>query len=567
MTSKSFRNRRQRRSVSGHHASPSSSFAQIVKAVRTGRLPPDTVAFDPVLKRAVIACLQDPSIGHQRLAPLWISLFLQDPLHRNLRALSGLAEPGAEHMRRIKASLSDPFLLCGLQSLIIFNSEIEGVFKALRALFLELNQQGCLYEGYFPAVAALGMYCAASGYVFAETGEETERIDSIQRRMEKALAGESGPPDMLALALLACYRPLYRLAGRQRLLDIPLSGPRAALIRQQVLQPQEEEQAKIKIRSTLSGATQNATSAAVRTMYEESPYPRWNTIDIPPAPFTGVKGRWLVAGCGTGRALMQAALAFPDVRFTAIDLSLSSLAYAQRQASVYGARNIEFLQADILAPEWAEEKRFDFIECSGVLHHMENPVSGMERLVSVLQSGGAMFIGLYSARARESVLAAQDYAAVQGFKATPEDIRAFRESLRALPPEHPAAGVTKRRDFFTLEECRDLVFHVQEHNYTLPDIRTMLAAQGLEFCGFHLAAAQAGRGYRQTFPEDTDGLDLENWHRLEQENPTLFTGMYQFLCCRKGNRPRLSTTAQRIVETGFFMLHGLFSETGNRGKF
>ena len=41
-------------------------------------------------------------------------------------------------------------------------------------------------------------------------------------------------------------------------------------------------------------------------------------------------------------------------------------------------------------------------------------------------------------------------------------------------------------DFYSTSECRDLLFHVQEHRMTLPQIKAFLAAQDLQFLGFEI---------------------------------------------------------------------------------
>src|ERR1700721_1357683 len=82
-------------------------------------------------------------------------------------------------------------------------------------------------------------------------------------------------------------------------------------------------------------------------------------------------------------------------------------------------------------------------------------------------------------------------------------------------------------DFYTINECRDLLFHVQEHRMTLPQIKAFLAKHRLAFLGFELAEPP-WRAYRGRFPADTAGTDLDLWHRFETENPRTFLGMYQF---------------------------------------
>ena len=57
--------------------------------------------------------------------------------------------------------------------------------------------------------------------------------------------------------------------------------------------------------------------------------------------------------------------------------------------------NITLVQGDILNLE-KMAKKFDVIECSGVLHHMQNPLAGWKVLASLLTEDGWKNIGLYS---------------------------------------------------------------------------------------------------------------------------------------------------------------------------
>jgi hypothetical protein len=83
------------------------------------------------------------------------------------------------------------------------------------------------------------------------------------------------------------------------------------------------------------------------------------------------------------------------------------------------------------------------------------------------------------------------------------------------------------RDFYSTSECRDLLFHVQEHQFNLLHIKQNLAALGLKFIRFQLPQ-KIIRQYSQRFPEDATATNLDCWHIFEQENPYLFIGMYQF---------------------------------------
>jgi 2-polyprenyl-3-methyl-5-hydroxy-6-metoxy-1,4-benzoquinol methylase len=136
-------------------------------------------------------------------------------------------------------------------------------------------------------------------------------------------------------------------------------------------------------------------SLKVREQYEENPYPRWVNTQLRLQP-TRIS-EWvnetklkiyderiisveaphiLVAGCGTGQHSIGSAARLKSSKVVAIDLSLSSLAYAQRKTGELGVENIEYMQADILNAGKLN-KQFDIIESAGVLHHMDRPCVGL----------------------------------------------------------------------------------------------------------------------------------------------------------------------------------------------
>ena len=119
-------------------------------------------------------------------------------------------------------------------------------------------------------------------------------------------------------------------------------------------------------------------------------YPSLGIAPLQPGQVTEV----LVAGCGTGQESTELAQAIASSRVLAIDLSLASLAYAKRKAIEGGITNLEYAQADLLA--LGGPPAFDFISSVGVLHHLRDPLAGLQRLAALLRPGGFMQVGLYS---------------------------------------------------------------------------------------------------------------------------------------------------------------------------
>jgi hypothetical protein len=83
-------------------------------------------------------------------------------------------------------------------------------------------------------------------------------------------------------------------------------------------------------------------------------------------------------------------------------------------------------------------------------------------------------------------------------------------------------------DFYGLSEVRDLLFNVQEHKFTIPQIKDYLNELGLKFCGFESDIIV--QNFKLSFPHKYDPYDLDKWQAYEEANPGTFAGMYQFWC-------------------------------------
>jgi SAM-dependent methyltransferase len=234
----------------------------------------------------------------------------------------------------------------------------------------------------------------------------------------------------------------------------------------------------------------------------------------------------LIAGCGTGQHSIETASRFSNCHVTAVDLSLASLAYAQRKSNELRFTNIDYLQADILHLHQMG-KEFDIIESVGVLHHMDEPMAGWRVLVDLLKPGGLMKIGLYSELARHHIVEIREGIASLGLGTSATEIRKFRQSLAESHDENHWL-LTTSPDFFSFSTLRDLIFHVQEHRFTLPQIKNCLNELGLKFCGFE--NEDTNSRFRELHGEEADIYNLALWHQFEKSNPSAFAGMYQFWC-------------------------------------
>jgi hypothetical protein len=98
------------------------------------------------------------------------------------------------------------------------------------------------------------------------------------------------------------------------------------------------------------------------------------------------------------------------------------------------------------------------------------------------------------------------------------------EAVAAFPHEGALAFI----DFFSMSGCRDLLMHVQERSYTLPEIARDLDTLKLRFLGFRVPATVQAR-FHAEYPGQW--LELSAWDAFETAHPDTFAAMYQFWCC------------------------------------
>ncbi len=390
--------------------------------------------------------------------------------------------------------------------------------------------------------SALARQCFINEYVFAQSEDETRKVNMLREKLIEALEAKIPIPPISVIAV-AAYFPLYALPHAEKFLAGPWAEAVQAVLTQQVSEPLQELQERAGIPRLTN--IDDEVSLLVQTQYEENPYPRWvklapaanaMTVDdkvrqlFPLVSFNPMgdctKPEVLVAGCGTGSHSINVTQKFIGARTLAIDLSLSSLSYAKRKTREMGLNSIEYAQADIMKLG-SLERRFDFIESCGVLHHLADPWAGWRILLPLLRPGGFMKLGFYSELARREIVRTRAFIAEQGYGSSHEEIRRCRQDMMAARGTGNFAGIFRITDFYSTSECRDLLFHVQEHRMTIPEIEAFLRENDLAFLGFEIRADFL-QAYKRRFPDDQAAINLAQWHTFERENPHTFIGMYNF---------------------------------------
>ncbi|MDQ3495720.1 MAG: methyltransferase domain-containing protein [Pseudomonadota bacterium] len=509
------------------------------------RASPADWPLDEALETLAIRAITTPWTRPIAIAPVLVALLRRQPGITALLELAEAAWPARIRPQGLDVLIAHEALLHALlENAVVPDVGLERLFANLRSWWLEacLAPPQAQHKSMLQLQCAVAIQCQLNDHLYAVTAEEQAWLKSLRAQVLHTLAA-GNVPRADHLATLATYLPLASLPGSQALLYAQGPAPVHSLLDVHVREPLREASLRATLRPLTS--IDDPTSRRVRQQYEENPFPKWRRIARPAVavPLQEYVRRQLGdpdfrlqrqsqrpavlnAGCGTGQHPLETARRLADASVLAIDLSLSSLSYAARMAEALGIDSVRFAQADIVGLDRLD-MRFHLIESAGVLHHMASPLQGLRKLTALLEPGGVMRLALYSRRARIAVVAARELIAQQVHAADAEGIRNCREMILALPRDALARQVARFPDFYSLSECRDLLFHPCEHHYDVPGLVELLDHAGLDLLGFELPP-QLRALFRRMHSDPNALTDAQAWAAFEARYPDSFTGMYQF---------------------------------------
>jgi len=440
-------------------------------------------------------------------------------------------------------SISDlseiPLLLTLMSICPLADLKLEALLKGIRFKLLMSLSELTETPQMFKFQSALALQCFVNEYIYSCSSEEKKALQALEICVKaKLLNSETiSPAEILCLAS-------YRALGEYEWCNIiSVTTEIKEVFTRQVIEPKDEVQRKARI-PCLEQITDDV-SVKVREQYETNPYPRWVKCKLTLKPvliaefvdYSGLRlfdtlirevetPEILIAGCGTGQNSIETGTTYKNSKVLAIDLSKSSLAYANRKTEELGLNNIEYMQGDILNINKLG-RQFDIIESMGVLHHMDDPMAGWKVLVGCLKSGGLINIGLYSELARKNIVSIRREINDLGLSPCDKDMRFFRDLMTNSEASHHKSE-QRSHDFYSLSAFRDLFFHEREHRFSLEQIEDCLLELGLKFCGF--GSKRITDEFKRTNIGVGDAFDLQKWNIYERKNPNVFAGMYQFWC-------------------------------------
>lgn len=250
-----------------------------------------------------------------------------------------------------------------------------------------------------------------------------------------------------------------------------------------------------------------SVSSAVAKLYDTYPFPPEPLLDKAPPGYnwrwnwlaaynfcTGQKPlkeniRILDAGCGTGVGTEYLIHLNSHAEVVGIDLSAGALDIAKQRCQRSGANRVQFHHLSIYDVEQIPGE-FELINCVGVLHHLPDPIRGIQALAKKLAPGGLMHIFVYGELGRwEIQLMQKAIALLQGDKRGDyrDGVQLGRKLFSSLPENNRL--VKREKERWSLENHRDECFadmyvHPQEIDYNIETLFQLIDASGLEFVGF-----------------------------------------------------------------------------------
>lgn len=147
----------------------------------------------------------------------------------------------------------------------------------------------------------------------------------------------------------------------------------------------------------------------VTSFYKDSPFPNYKVEDNKSTilikgdqnfltsqfkKFIGYNKNILEVGCGTGQISNYFSIGTNN-NIVGLDPTIESLRLASNFAKNNNIQNVKFVNADIF-DDVLKDKFFDFIWCSGVLHHTKDPYTAFKIITKSLKDEGYILIGLYN---------------------------------------------------------------------------------------------------------------------------------------------------------------------------
>ncbi|MCU7932126.1 MAG: class I SAM-dependent methyltransferase [Candidatus Thiodiazotropha sp. (ex Codakia rugifera)] len=305
----------------------------------------------------------------------------------------------------------------------------------------------------------------------------------------------------------------------------------------------------------------------VRAFYEAYPYPPEGQVDC-----DGYHGSLLLsylqrsagkltrlqlleAGCGRGVNLQAMAGRQTEVDFTGIDINRIAVQEAAQRSKRLGLVNLQFLLADLLDRQSLPgvSGGYDIILSYGVLHHLSDPLQGLQHLTDLLASDGVialMLDGSYGRQPLDRYLQALDL--IQPMSQSGSDRLPLARALAHAAEEQLFKGnYWQGTSHVDKIEFADRCLHVHQTSYDLTALWQLLDSAGLRFIRW----LEPNDWSLHSIIDDQDLLNrlelLDEFNRYQLIERLTYRPKLTLLAAHQGSIPRSPLLTNQIASSQF----------------
>lgn len=197
----------------------------------------------------------------------------------------------------------------------------------------------------------------------------------------------------------------------------------------------------------------------------------------PEKPYSPKKLSILVAGCGTNQAAVLAKCN-PNHKFIGVDISENSLAHQKKLIKKHAIKNLKLYCKDFRLLKF--KKKFDYIICTGVIHHLKDPGSALKYCNQNLKSDGVLYLMVYGNQNSYPLNQVKKLFSKLNLDQSKKSINIAKHIIDRLGDKHPAKIFAQS---FTDGDhdagVIDFFLHKKEAFFSIKKLISLLAANNL----------------------------------------------------------------------------------------